>query len=137
MIGLIKVFYSILMIKWNNHTALDSIELDWFSDINSLPTIYGPRSEKTCLSGFANNKGADQPAHPRSLISTFVIRLLESIISIADYQNVSCLFLITSPIAPYAHAPERVPTSGKCYLCKQTVKSADIISKFNALSFLC
>ena len=33
--------------------------------------------------GFANNKGADQPAsaHPRSLISTFVIHLLESIIS--------------------------------------------------------
>ena len=43
--------------------------------------IYGPRHKKTCLQGFANNKGADQPVHPRSLISTFVIRLLESIIS--------------------------------------------------------
>ena len=32
-------------------------------------------------SGFANNKGADQPAHSRSLISAFVIRLLECIIS--------------------------------------------------------
>ena len=31
--------------------------------------------------GAANNKGTDQPAHPRSLISAFVIRLLESIIS--------------------------------------------------------
>ena len=30
--------------------------------------------------GFANNKCTDQPAHPRSLISAFVIRLLESII---------------------------------------------------------
>ena len=29
---------------------------------------------------FANNKGADQLAHLRSLISTFVIHLLESII---------------------------------------------------------
>ena len=27
---------------------------------------------------FANNKGADQPAHPRSLISTFVVYLLVS-----------------------------------------------------------
>ena len=27
----------------------------------------------------ANNTGADQPAHPRSLISAVVIRLLESI----------------------------------------------------------
>ena len=30
---------------------------------------------------FANNKCADQPAHPHRLISAFVIRLLESIIS--------------------------------------------------------
>ena len=30
---------------------------------------------------FANNKGADQPAHPRSLLSTFVIGILKSIIS--------------------------------------------------------
>ena len=39
----------------------------------------GPQLEKTCLRGFANNTGADQPAHPRSLISAFVIRFLESI----------------------------------------------------------
>ena len=37
-------------------------------------TINGPRREKTCLRGFANNTGADQPAHTRSLISAFVIR---------------------------------------------------------------
>ena len=36
---------------------------------------YGPQHEKTCLRGFANNKGAYNPAHPHSLISTFVIRL--------------------------------------------------------------
>ena len=41
---------------------------------------YGPQREKTCLRGFANNTGADQPAHPRSLISAFVVRFLESII---------------------------------------------------------
>ena len=40
----------------------------------------GPRSEKTCLRWFANNKGADQPAHLRSLISVFVIRVFETII---------------------------------------------------------
>ena len=40
--------------------------------------IFGPRREKTCLRGFANNTGADQPAHPRNLISAFVIRFLES-----------------------------------------------------------
>ena len=31
--------------------------------------------------GFANNKGADKPAHPHSLNSAFVIRVLESIVS--------------------------------------------------------
>ena len=41
----------------------------------------GPRCDKTCLWGFANNKIADQPAHPPSLVSAFVIRVLESIIS--------------------------------------------------------
>ena len=45
-----------------------------------VKTAYGPRREKICLSGFANNTSADQPAHPRSLISAFVIRILESII---------------------------------------------------------
>ena len=43
--------------------------------------IIGPWCEKTCLRGFAKNTGADQPAHPRSLISAFVIRVLESAIS--------------------------------------------------------
>ena len=42
--------------------------------------IIGPRRKKTCLRGFANNTGADQPAHPRSLISAFVVRFLKSII---------------------------------------------------------
>ena len=43
--------------------------------------IYGPRREKTCLRWFAKNTGADQPAHPRSLISAFVFRFLESFTS--------------------------------------------------------
>ena len=32
-------------------------------------------------SGLVNNKGADQPAHPHSLISAFVFHSFESIIS--------------------------------------------------------
>ena len=43
--------------------------------------VDGPGREKTCLRGFANIKGADQPAHPRRLIRAFVIRVLKSIIS--------------------------------------------------------
>ena len=33
---------------------------------------YGPGHAKTCLMSYANNKGAGQHAHTRSLISTFV-----------------------------------------------------------------
>ena len=36
----------------------------------------GPGHAKTCFMPYANNKGADQPAHPRSLISTFVFAAL-------------------------------------------------------------
>ena len=42
--------------------------------------IIGPSCDKTCFGGFANNKGAEQPVHSRSLISALVIHLLESII---------------------------------------------------------
>ena len=48
--------------------------------IHAHPGIHGPRREKTCLRVFANNTGAVQPAHLRSLISAFVIRFLESTI---------------------------------------------------------
>ena len=47
--------------------------------INHIIMIWA-RREKTCLRRFVNNTGADQPAHPPSLISAFVIRLLKSII---------------------------------------------------------
>ena len=33
---------------------------------------------------YANNKGADQPAYPCSLIRTFVVRCLDSIISLVS-----------------------------------------------------
>ena len=49
--------------------------------IRVLANIIGPRREKTCLRGFANNTGADQPAHPRRLISASVIHLSKRIIS--------------------------------------------------------
>ena len=44
---------------------------------------------KTCLKPYANNKVADQPAHPRSLISTFVVRCLDSMICILAISKVS------------------------------------------------
>ena len=43
-------------------------------DGTKLTTVY-------LSSGLVNNKGADQPVHPRSLISAFVFRSVESSIN--------------------------------------------------------
>ena len=53
--------------------------------------INEPGHEKMCLMSYANNKGADQPAHPRSLISAFVLRCLDSIISQNSIDEISRL----------------------------------------------
>ena len=42
---------------------------------------------------YANNRGADQPAHLCSLISTFVVRCLDSIISLVSISEISSLNL--------------------------------------------
>ena len=47
----------------------------------------GPQGKKTCLQGLTNNKGTDQTGHLRSLISAFVIRLLETIIIWTCYKR--------------------------------------------------
>ena len=43
---------------------------------------------------YANNKGADQPVHAHSLISAFVIRCLDSIISLVSISKISSLQLV-------------------------------------------
>ena len=54
---------------------------------------YEPGHDKMCLMSYANNKAADQPAHPRSLISAFVVRGLDSIISLGSIAEISRLYL--------------------------------------------
>ena len=50
-----------------------------------------PGHEKMCFMSYANNKGADQPAHRHSLISAFVVRCLDSIISLDSTAKISRL----------------------------------------------
>ena len=50
--------------------------------------LYEPGHAKMCLMPYANNKCADQPAHPPSLISAFVVRFLDSIISLVSRSEV-------------------------------------------------
>ena len=49
--------------------------------VNLFAITFGPQREKTSLRGCANNKGADQHAHPLSLLWAFVIRLVVNTIS--------------------------------------------------------
>ena len=79
------------------------------------PLIHGPQLEKTCLRGFVNNKGADQPMHPHSLISAFVICVLESIksrllrekplVSIAEQAGLNHTLWETPKIGFFAPQP--------------------------------
>ena len=50
-----------------------------------------PGHEKMYLKSYANNKGADQPARSRSLISAFVVRGLDSIIFLDSIADISRL----------------------------------------------
>ena len=52
---------------------------------------FEPGHEKMCLMPYANNKGADQPAHPRSLISAFVVRCQDRMISSLYIRNFKIL----------------------------------------------
>ena len=42
---------------------------------------------------YANSKGADQTAHPRSLICAFVVRCLDSVMSLVSVTKISSLML--------------------------------------------
>ena len=63
-------------------SVIGHIEIEILYDMHFkqiyLFQIWAPTREKLS-SGCGNNTGADQPAHPRSLISAFVIHFLESI----------------------------------------------------------
>ena len=50
---------------------------------------------KPVFRGLQNNKGADQPAHWPSLISAFVIRSLESLISRLAMSKNAILYLVS------------------------------------------
>ena len=73
--------------KWSQREQFITFRTHIQTTLRIIKT--GPRREKTCLRGFANNTGADQPVHLRSLISAFVIRFLESIIRILATGEIS------------------------------------------------
>ena len=55
----------------------------------------GLNASKPVFEGLRTTKAQIQPAHPRRLISAFVIRLLESIISIPATSEISIFYLVS------------------------------------------
>ena len=62
---------------------------------------------------YANNKGADQPAHSHSLISAFVLRCLDIIIPLVSISEISSLYVasVVAQAAVAAQAGLNVPWS--------------------------
>ena len=108
-----------------------------------LIDLFGPRREKTCLRWVANNKGADQPAHPRSLISAFVIPLLESIISklatseisifwldsVAEDTGLSLVFFSETPKTGFVASRPILPLPGRFGIITRNPNFANGINK--------
>ena len=67
--------------------ALNCI-FEYFRHYNNLLEL---GHEKMCLMSCVNKKGTDQPAHVHSLISAFVVRFLDSIISLDSIAEISRL----------------------------------------------
>ena len=53
--------------------------------------INEPHNEKTYFTFYANNKDADQPMHPRSIIISFVVNSLDSTIPTFAVSKISRL----------------------------------------------
>ena len=71
---------------------------------------------------YANNKGGDQPARPRSLISAFVGRCLDSIIPLVSISEIPNLYLAS--VAAQA---------GLCLMWQQTPKTGFLVTRFKSL----
>ena len=72
--------------------VLGHFEFKWIFNAITIPIRWASSWENLFMP-YANNKGADQPSHPRSLISNFVFRCLDSIISLVSTSEISSLYL--------------------------------------------
>ena len=71
--------------------SFSSLQIYYHTLFGVVKVLHGPGHSKMCLMPYANNKGADQPAHPRSLISTFVVRCLYNIMPQVSISEISRL----------------------------------------------
>ena len=70
------------------------IKFDTRRSFRQRAIIIGAVSGENLFMPYANNKGTDQPVHLRSLISTFVVRCLDSIIPPVSIAEISSHYLV-------------------------------------------
>ena len=90
-------FVTLFIFNWNiifRSSILSILCLLGYEHLNSVLNKWATSWENLLLP-YANNKGADQPVHPRSLISAFVVRCLDSIIPPVCISEISSLYLTT------------------------------------------
>ena len=75
---------------WQSHSTMNFISKITVLCISH--TIWATSWENLFMP-YANNKGEDQSEYPRSLISAFVVRCLDSIIPIVSISEISSLYL--------------------------------------------
>ena len=73
-----------LLWPWSNKCGLIYMHVDFlgllrYLFVNPIAPYIWATSWVNLFMPYANNKGADQPVHPRSLFSAFVVRCLDSI----------------------------------------------------------
>ena len=76
-------------ITW--YLSSNTNSLSFYSLLQTIYLLCEPGHEKMYLMSYANNKGADHPAHARSLISAFVVRCVDNIISLDSIAESSRL----------------------------------------------
>ena len=73
---------------------------------------------------YANNKGTDQAAHLRSLISAFVVRCLDSIIPLVSISQISSLYLASM-----------AAQAGFCLTWSKTLKTGFLVMGLRSFLF--
>ena len=94
---------------------------------------------------YANNKGADQPARPRSLISAFVVRFIDSPMSLVSVTKVASLMLASvaeqaslsltwseTPVDTFSHDEAQII----CYNYNRMLNGSGVIIKCKMLLFV-
>ena len=99
--------------------------------------LYMSRAMRKRVMSYANNKGAEQPAHSRSLISAFVVRCLASVMSLVSVTKISSLILASiaeqaSLCLTWSETPEDTFSYDEAHIYR-----ADAYSSAQNINILC